>query len=349
MLQNSKLEQITDRFAELEKQLTAGHSHPDFVRFSREYNALRPIVEAIESQHELERQIDAAKSMLSDPELRPMAEEEISELTQELQEKSDELLKLLLPSDSDANRSAILEIRAGTGGDEAALFAGDLLRMYERYSQQKGWSSNVLSATPSQTGGFREVAVDVRGKGAFARLRYESGVHRVQRVPATESAGRVHTSAATVAVLPEADEVEVEILPSDLRIETMRASGAGGQHVNKTDSAVRITHLPSGIVVSASEKSQHQNRASAMKVLRSRLYEMEQARATEARANARRQQVGEGDRSEKIRTYNFPEGRVTDHRINLKLHRIEQIMDGGLDDLVDALIAHDQARRLAQE
>ena len=347
MLNNEKLKQINARYGQLERDLMDGIECPNFVEISREYNDLRPIVEKIQQYWELKRDIKGTESMQTDPELRSLAEEELVSLRQALQDAETGLMRSLLPKDADADRSAILEIRAGTGGDEAALFAGDLYRLYERYALSRGWSFNRLAAALTELGGFREATVEVRGKGAFARLKFESGVHRVQRVPSTESSGRIHTSAATVAVLPEVEDVEVEILQSDLRIETMRASGAGGQHVNKTDSAVRMTHLPTGIVVNASEKSQHQNRASAMKVLKSRLYESERQRAQAARSAERRQLVGSGDRSERIRTYNFPQGRITDHRIDLTLYKLEQVLAGGLDELVDALIANDQAEQLA--
>ena len=348
MLKNEKLEQITERFSHLERCLMDGIDCPDFVELSREYNELKPVVERIYRYWGLQQDITATETMQHDPEMKPLADEELARLRSAQQDTEDDLMRSLLPKDADAERSAIVEIRAGTGGDEAALFAGDLYRLYERYALSRGWKFNTLEVSRTELGGCREVIAEVFGKGAFARLKFESGVHRVQRVPATESGGRIHTSASTVAVLPEANDVEIEISQADLRIETMRASGAGGQHVNKTDSAVRITHLPTGIVVSASEKSQHQNRASAMKVLKSRLYEMERHRAEAARSAERRSQVGSGDRSERIRTYNFPQGRVTDHRIDLTLYKLEHIMAGNLDELVDALIANDQAEQLAE-
>ncbi len=348
MLNLEKLEQISHKFEALERSLVAGAADPDFVRNSREYTALKPVVEQIRLYRSIEQEISTTEAMQSDPEMRALAEEELVALKASLAETEADLQAALLPRDVDADRSAIIEIRAGTGGDEAALFAGDLFRLYERYAQLHRWDFNPLSINSTMLGGIREATVEVSGAGAFSRLKFESGVHRVQRVPATESGGRIHTSAATIAVLPEAGDVEVEICESDLRIDTMRASGAGGQHVNKTDSAVRLTHLPTGIVISASEKSQHQNRAIVMKVLKSRLYELERQKADDERAASRRQQVGSGDRSERIRTYNFPQGRITDHRIGLTLHKLDQVLGGELDELVDALIAHDRTEKLAE-
>jgi peptide chain release factor 1 len=286
--------------------------------------------------------------MLADPEMRALAEEEMPALKERLPEMEQALRVALLPKDSADARPAIIEIRPGTGGEEAALFAGDLLRMYQRYAERKGWKFTILEQSETELGGIKEVVASVQGEGVFARLKYESGVHRVQRVPATESGGRIHTSAATVAVLPEAEEVDIDIPAGDIRIDTMRASGAGGQHVNTTDSAVRITHVPTGIVVTSSEKSQHQNRAIAMAVLRARLFDLERQRAADERAATRKAQVGSGDRSERIRTYNFPQGRMTDHRINLTLYRLDQVMQGDLDEVIDALIADDQASMLAE-
>jgi peptide chain release factor 1 len=280
--------------------------------------------------------------------MRALAEEELPLLRSRLPELEQSLRIALLPKDAADARPAILEIRPGTGGEEAALFAGDLLRMYQRYADAKGWRFEIVELAESELGGVRELVARVEGEGVFARLKYESGVHRVQRVPETESGGRIHTSAATVAVLPEAAEVDIDIPASDIRIDTMRASGAGGQHVNTTDSAVRITHLPTGIVVTSSEKSQHQNRAIAMQVLRARLYDMERQRADAERAAARKSQVGSGDRSERIRTYNFPQGRLTDHRIGLTLYRLAEILAGDLDEVIDALVAEDQAAKLAE-
>jgi peptide chain release factor 1 len=280
--------------------------------------------------------------------MRALAEEELPVLKARLPEVEQSLRIALLPKDAADARPAILEIRPGTGGEEAALFAGDLLRMYQRHADAKGWRFEIVELAESELGGVRELVARVEGEGVFARLKYESGVHRVQRVPETESGGRIHTSAATVAVLPEAQEVDIDIPASDIRIDTMRSSGAGGQHVNTTDSAVRITHLPTGIVVTSSEKSQHQNRAIAMQVLRARLYDMERQRADAERAAARKSQVGSGDRSERIRTYNFPQGRLTDHRIGLTLYRLTEILAGDLDEVIDALVAEDQAAKLAE-
>ena len=280
--------------------------------------------------------------------MRALAEEELPTLKSRLPEVEDALRLALLPRDAADARPAIIEIRPGTGGEEAALFAGDLLRMYQRYAENQGWKFNIVEEAMTELGGIKEVIANVAGEGVFARLKYESGVHRVQRVPTTESGGRIHTSAATVAVLPEAEDVDIEIDASDLRIDTMRASGAGGQHVNTTDSAVRITHIPSGIVVTSSEKSQHRNREIAMQVLRARLFDAERQRVDNERSADRKSQVGSGDRSERIRTYNFPQGRMTDHRINLTLYKLDQVMQGDLNEVIDALIADDQARKLAE-
>ena len=289
-----------------------------------------------------------AQAMLSDPEMRALAEEEMPRLKAQIPLMEQALQIALLPKDAADARPAILEIRPGTGGDEAALFAGDLLRMYQKYAEAQGWSFQLLELSESELGGVKEAMARIEGEGVFARLKFESGVHRVQRVPTTEASGRIHTSAATVAVLPEAEEVDIDIPASDIRIDTMRASGAGGQHVNTTDSAVRITHLPTGLVVTSSEKSQHQNRANAMAVLRARLYELERERLADERADSRKSQVGSGDRSERIRTYNFPQGRMTDHRINLTLYSLDKVMQGEIREVIEALIAHDQAERLAE-
>jgi peptide chain release factor 1 len=284
----------------------------------------------------------------TDRDMRSLAELELPDIEARIGALGHELQILLLPRDAADERNVILEIRAGTGGLEAALFAGDLFRMYERYAAALGWKVELVSASEGDAGGYKEIIATVSGKGVYAKLKFESGVHRVQRVPETEAGGRIHTSAATVAILPEAEDVDIEIRPEDIRIDTMRASGAGGQHVNTTDSAVRITHLPTGIVVTQAEKSQHQNRARAMQILRARIYDMERTRAASERSEARRLQVGSGDRSERIRTYNFPQGRVTDHRVNLTLYKLDRVMEGELGEIVDALIADHQAKLLAQ-
>ncbi len=348
MIAEDRIDQIVARFEYLEAKLAEGGGGEDFVALSREYAELKPVAEAALAWRALRRDLAAAEALRDDPEMRALAEEEIAALEARAPDLEHALTLSLLPRDAADARPAILEIRAGTGGDEAALFAADLFRMYQRYAEARGWRIELLEETPTELGGFREVIAAVRGEGVFARLKWESGVHRVQRVPETEAGGRIHTSAATVAVLPEAEAVDVEVRPEDVRIETMRASGAGGQHVNTTDSAVRLTHVPTGIVVTASEKSQHQNRARAMEVLRARLFDMARREADAARAAERKGQVGSGDRSERIRTYNFPQGRVTDHRIGLTLYRLGEVIGGDLDEIVDALAAADQAAKLAE-
>jgi peptide chain release factor 1 len=348
MLPQDRLAQITQRFEYLEAQLNAGAAPDQIAKISREYAELKPVVHEIAHWRDASDALADAKAMLADPEMRELAEDELRRLNAELPELEQKLRVALLPKDAADARPAILEIRPGTGGDEAALFAGNLLSMYRRHAEQQGWDFQILELTQTELGGVKEVMARIAGDGVFARLKYESGVHRVQRVPETESGGRIHTSAATVAVLPEAaEDVEIDIPATDIRIDTMRASGAGGQHVNTTDSAVRITHLPTGIVVTSSEKSQHQNRANAMAVLRARLYDMQRQKADDERAADRKSQVGSGDRSERIRTYNFPQGRMTDHRINLTLYALDKIMSGDLTEIIDALTAHDQAARLA--
>jgi peptide chain release factor 1 len=346
MVPLDKLAQITQRFEYLEAQLNAGSAPAEIARLSREYTDLRPVVLEIAAYRRALDDLAEAEVMLADPEMKALAEEEMPRLKARIPEMEQALRLALLPKDAADARPAIIEIRPGTGGDEAALFAGDLARMYQRHAERMGWRWEVLEEQASDLGGLKELVALVSGEGVFARLKYESGVHRVQRVPETEAQGRIHTSAATVAVLPEA--VEIDIPASDIRIDTMRSSGAGGQHVNTTDSAVRITHLPSGIVVTSSEKSQHRNREIAMQVLRARLYEAERERLHSQRAADRKSQVGSGDRSERIRTYNFPQGRMTDHRINLTLYALAQIMAGDLTEVIDALTAHDQAERLAE-
>ena len=348
MIPIHRLHEILDRFAFIEAKMNAAADPSEIAQLGRDYAALQPIVATIRDWQQVDSGLAAAREMLDEPEMRALAEEEIAALEARLPELEEAVRIALLPKDAADERAAILEIRPGTGGDEAALFAGDLLRMYLRYAESQGWSTEILDESPAELGGYKEVVAAIRGKGVFARLKFESGVHRVQRVPVTEAGGRIHTSAATVAVLPEAEEIDVEIAPTDIRIDTMRASGAGGQHVNTTDSAVRITHVPTGIVVTASEKSQHQNRARAMEVLRARLYDMQRQEADAERAADRKGQVGSGDRSERIRTYNFPQGRVTDHRIGLTLYRLDQVMAGDLTEITDALIAADQAAKLAE-
>ncbi len=346
MVPLDKLARITERYEYLEARLSAGQG--DLAAQGREYADLKPVVAEIAAYRRMLADIAEAEAMRADPEMRALAEEELPALRERLSALEQTLRVALLPKDAADARPAILEIRPGTGGEEAALFAGDLLRMYQRFADAKGWRFEIVDLAQSELGGVRDLVARIEGAGVFARLKYESGVHRVQRVPETESGGRIHTSAATVAVLPEAEAVDIDIPASDIRIDTMRASGAGGQHVNTTDSAVRITHLPTGIVVTSSEKSQHQNRAIAMQVLRARLYDMERQRADAERAAARKSQVGSGDRSERIRTYNFPQGRLTDHRIGLTLYRLTEILAGDLDEVVDALAAEDQAARLAE-
>jgi len=348
------LSRVVLRHEELGVRLSSVDAGGDeFVRMSREYSDLSPIVEAINALRDRQKELTELDQMIaaeSDAEMRALAEAERHDLAARLPALEHEVKLLLLPRDEADARNAILEVRAGTGGDEAALFAGDLMRMYQRYSENHGWRFELLQESDTGIGGIKEAQAIVTGRDVFARLKYESGVHRVQRVPVTESGGRIHTSAATVAVLPEAEEVDIKVDPKDLRIDTYRASGAGGQHVNKTDSAVRITHLPTGIAVAQQdEKSQHKNRAKAMKILLSRLYDQERRSRDDARAADRKSQVGSGDRSERIRTYNFPQGRVTDHRINLTVYKLEGVINGdALDEIIDPLISEDQAALLAE-
>ncbi|MCE8511227.1 peptide chain release factor 1 [Ruegeria pomeroyi] len=348
MIPEERLDQITQRFQYLEAAMADGASGGDIARLAKEYSDLRPVVEQIAAWRQLCADMADAQEMLSDPDMKALAEEELPVLKARLPEAERALQLALLPKDEADARPAMLEIRPGTGGDEAALFAGDLLRMYQRYAEARGWKLELIELQETELGGIKEVVARVSGENVFARLKYESGVHRVQRVPETESGGRIHTSAATVAVLPEAQDVDIQIDPGDIRIDTMRSSGAGGQHVNTTDSAVRITHLPSGIVVTSSEKSQHRNREIAMQVLKTRLYDLERQRLDSERSASRSAQVGTGDRSERIRTYNFPQGRMTDHRINLTLYKLDAVMQGDLDEVIDALIADGQARMLAE-
>jgi peptide chain release factor 1 len=350
-ISDARLAQIAARFAELEARLASGTlDGEEFVAASRDYAELEPVARVAAEVAAMRGELASLAALDEpDPEMRALAEEEVARIRAELPEAERRLAVAMLPRDAADARPAMLEIRAGTGGEEAALFAADLFRMYERFAAEQGWRIEVISANASDIGGFKEVVANVSGQGVFAKLKFESGVHRVQRVPVTESGGRIHTSAATVAVLPEPSEVDVQIDEGDLKIDIYRASGAGGQHVNTTDSAVRITHLPSGIVVTQQdERSQHKNRARAMQVLRARLYEKMRAEAHGAEAEARKAMVGSGDRSERIRTYNFPQGRVTDHRIGLTLHKLPEVLEGtGLGELVDALMAEDQAKRLA--
>ena len=355
MLPDQKLNALVTRHAALERDLTTAVPPETYVKLSRELAELAPVVEAVKSYRAAQSELEGVTSLLDDPatdaEMRSIAEAEKPQLEARRAALEQELRLALLPKDAMDERNVILEIRAGTGGDEAALFAGDLFRMYERYAAKQGWKSEVMTTSDGPMGGFKEIIAEIRGRGAFAKLKYESGVHRVQRVPDTEGSGRFHNSTATVAVLPEAQDLDIAINEQDLRIDTLRSGGAGGQHVNKTESAVRVTHIPSGIVVMMQEdRSQHRNRAKAMAVLRTRLYDFERQKLDTARAAERRGQVGTGDRSERIRTYNFPQGRVSDHRINLTLYKLPQIMEGeALGEFIDALVAEHQAEQLAAE
>ena len=353
---DDKLNRVIQRHEDLATLLGSSEAaaSEDFIRLSKEYADLSAMVGGLTAYRDTKKEIADLEALVADKEtdaeMKAMAGAELATLNEQMPELEHQVKILLLPKDEADERSAILEVRAGTGGDEAALFAADLFRMYQRYAETQGWKVEIMALSETGIGGYKEVIASVQGKGVFARLKYESGVHRVQRIPSTESGGRIHTSAATVAVLPEAEEVDIEIETKDLRIDTYRAQGAGGQHVNTTDSAVRITHMPSGVVVSCQdEKSQHKNKAKAMKVLRARLYEHERQRKDDERASSRKGQVGSGDRSERIRTYNFPQGRVSDHRINLTLHKLDRIMEGDLDELVDALTTEDQAQRLSED
>lgn len=348
MIASERIEQLIDRFQFLEAKMADGSAGNEIAALGKEYAELRPVVETVSAYRDLARQIADAEAMLADPEMKELAEAELPELRAALEASEHEVQLALLPKDAADARPALLEIRPGTGGDEAGLFAADLLRMYQRFAEKQGWRFEILEESLSELGGVKEVVARIVGDGVFAKMKYESGVHRVQRVPETESGGRIHTSAATVAVLPEAEDVDVEINPADIRIDTMRASGSGGQHVNTTDSAVRILHEPTGIIVVSSEKSQHRNREIAMQVLKTRLFDLERQRVDEERSADRRSQVGSGDRSERIRTYNFPQGRMTDHRINLTLYSLGQVMQGDLDEVVDALQADAQAALLAE-
>jgi peptide chain release factor 1 len=355
MISKDKLQSLVDRLERIEHEMSAAPESDAFVRLSREHAEVAPVAAQARALLKLRAELDETRAMLEDPatdrEMAALAEAEAHELEERAEQMERGMQILLLPRDMADEKGAILEIRAGTGGEEAALFAGDLFSMYQRFADLEGWKVNVLSASDSDRGGYREIIAEVNGRGVFAKLKFESGVHRVQRVPETEASGRIHTSAATVAVLPEAEDVDVDVDEGDLRIDVYRSSGAGGQHVNTTDSAVRITHLPSGIVVAVQdERSQHKNKAKALKLLRAKLYDEERERLANERAADRKGQVGSGDRSERIRTYNFPQGRVTDHRINLTLYKLDKVIAGeALGEIVDALITEDQARRLAAE
>ncbi len=349
-LPQATLDQLADRFAQIEARMGSASDGAEIVRLAKEHAELKPVVEAMHHLNEAQQRWEEARQLIGggDAELAELAQEEFQSLSAQLPALERGLALMLAPRDKDESANVILEVRAGTGGDEAALFAGDLLRMYQRYAALRGWRFELEDASEGEAGGFKEATASISGDGVFGRLKFESGVHRVQRVPATEAQGRIHTSAATVAVLPEPEDVEVEINDADIRIDTYRSSGAGGQHVNKTDSAVRITHIPTGIVVTSSEKSQHQNRAKAMKVLKARLYDQKRTALDSERAASRKEQVGSGDRSERIRTYNFPQGRVSDHRINLTVYTLPKVLEGdALDELIDALVADDEAKRLA--
>ena len=350
-LSESRLRQVIDRFEQVEARMGVATEPKEIVKLSREHAELRAVAEKAREVISLRGQVADAEALIADAaadrELVDMARQERADLRARQPAVEHEMQLMLLPKDEDDTASAMLEVRAGTGGDEAALFAGDLFRMYQRYAQGQGWQVEVVSSTDGDAGGYKEVIAEVSGDGVFGRIKFESGVHRVQRVPTTEASGRIHTSAATVAVLPVPEEVNIEVRLQDIRIDTYRSQGAGGQHVNKTDSAVRITHFPSGIVVTSSEKSQHYNRAKAMEVLKIRLYEREREAKDSARSAARKSQIGSGDRSERIRTYNFPQGRVPGHRINLTLHKLPQVLEGDLGEMLDALQAEDQAEKLA--
>ena len=345
---NIKLVQVVDRFEQIESRLGVATDSTEIVQLGKDYAELKPVVEGVRKLQSIRDDIDELEIMLDDPEMGAMAKEEMLSLKNKLPKIEKEVSLLLLPKDKDDNASVVLEIRAGTGGDEAAIFVGDLFSMYSRYSQLQGWKVDIESDASADMGGYKEIIASVSGVGVYGKLKFESGVHRVQRVPVTETQGRIHTSAATVAVLPEPEDIDIGFSMTDVRVDTMRASGAGGQHVNKTDSAVRMTHVPTGVVVVCDAKSQHMNRANAERLLKMKLYDIEKQRIDAERANERKGQVGSGDRSERIRTYNYPQGRVTDHRINLTLYKLDKIVAGDeLDDVVNPLIAEDQASRLA--
>ncbi len=343
-----KLSQVVDRFEQIEARMGATIDSDEIVQLGKDYAELRPVAEGVRKLQAVRAEMEELSSMLDDPEMGAMAKEELQGLKDSLPAIEKEVSLLLLPKDKDDNASVVLEIRAGTGGDEAAIFAGDLFAMYSRYAQLNGWKVEVESDSEADMGGYKEIIASVSGAGVYGKMKFESGVHRVQRVPVTETQGRIHTSAATVAVLPEAEDVDIGFSMGDVRVDTMRASGAGGQHVNKTDSAVRMTHIPTGVVVVCDAKSQHMNRANAERLLKMKLYDMEKQRIDSERAEERAGQVGSGDRSERIRTYNYPQGRVTDHRINLTLYKLDKIVAGDeLGEVIDALIGEDQASKLA--
>ncbi|ALE04106.1 peptide chain release factor 1 [Bartonella ancashensis] len=351
-LPKDRIKQLEKRFEMIESQMAENPNAEVYVKLASEYAELQPIVNSVRALNALYEEVGdleiIASDTKTDTEMRSLVQEELPLLRQKIEHLEKDLQILLLPKDIADEKSAIIEIRAGTGGSEAALFAGDLFRMYERYASIHNWKVEIISLSDGEIGGYKEIIATISGKGVFSKLKFESGVHRVQRIPETETSGRIHTSAATVAVLPEAEEIDIEIRPEDIRIDTMRASGAGGQHVNTTDSAVRITHIPTGIMVVQAEKSQHQNRARALQILRSRLLDIERQKAETERSASRKTQVGSGDRSERIRTYNFPQGRVTDHRINLTLYKLDRIMEGNLDEIIDALISDYQTTLLTE-
>ncbi len=347
-ISDSKLASVVDRFEQIEARMGATSDSDEIVQLGKDYAELRPIAEGVRKLQAVRAEMEELTAMLDDPEMAAMAKPELQTLKDSLPDIEHEVALLLLPKDRDDNASIVLEIRAGTGGDEAAIFAGDLFRMYSRYATLQGWKVEIENESEADQGGYKEIIASVSGAGVFGMMKFESGVHRVQRVPVTETQGRIHTSAATVAVLPEPEDIEINFSMGDVRVDTMRASGAGGQHVNKTDSAVRMTHEPSGIVVVCDAKSQHQNRANAERILKMRLYDAERERLDAERSGERKAQLGSGDRSERIRTYNYPQGRVTDHRIGLTLYNLDKIVAGdALSEVIDALIAEDQADRLA--
>ena len=344
-----KLEQVLERFDAIEARMGVVSEPIEIVKLAKEHAELKPVADGVRSLREVLSEMEDLEEMAADPEMGAMAKDELQTLKEKLPALEKEVSILLLPKDKDDNASVVIEIRAGTGGDEAAIFAGDLYRMYQRYAQLQGWKVEVETESEAEMGGYKEIVASITGNGVFGKMKFESGVHRVQRVPVTETQGRIHTSAATVAVLPAPEDIDIDFNMNDVRVDTMRASGAGGQHVNKTDSAVRMTHEPSGIVVVCDAKSQHQNRANAERILKMRLYDMERARLDEERAGERKAQVGSGDRSERIRTYNYPQGRVSDHRINLTLYKLDKIVAGDeLGEVINSLIAEDQAARLAE-